>query len=123
MRNEGSTVQKNVDVIVDDGIQAFKGLNFKIASLAPGEEVVVPRYLYSPEHLNLPNVTKSQLVNENISQSWTLWNQKYNSQPFVFSVSVLAKYCAGGCLTQSVNNFTTPSREWGKTHGQAFVWP
>ena len=92
MRNEGSTVQKDVDVIVDDGIQAFKGLNFRIPSLAPGEEVVVPRYLYSPEHLNLPYVTKSQLVNENLSQSWTLWNQKSNTQSFVFGVSVLAKY-------------------------------
>jgi hypothetical protein len=123
MRNEGTTVQKNVDVLVGDGIQAFKGLNFKIPSIAPGEELVVPRYLYSPEHLNLPHVAKSQLVSENLSESWTLWNQKYNNQSFVFGVSVLAKYCAGGCLTQPVNQFTTPSRYWGKEHAKAFSWP
>ena len=46
---------------MEDTAGAFKDLSFKVPSLNPGEELVVPRYLFDTQHLNLPSVNKSQL--------------------------------------------------------------
>jgi hypothetical protein len=126
LRNTGPTLQKDVKVEVEDSAGAFKGLSFAVPSLAPGEEVVVPRYLYSPEHLNRPTVTTSQLESENQSKSWTLWNDTYFKQSFTFRVRVLGYNCASagqGCVPFPSHEYTTPSRSWGKLHGSAFSWP
>jgi hypothetical protein len=126
VRNTGGSVQKDVNVEVMDSAGAFKGLSFTIASLAPGEEIVVPRYLYSPEHLNRPTVTKWQLESENQSESWTLWNATYFKPSFTFRVRVLGYHCASagqGCVPFPAHEYTTPPRPWGKDHGTSFSWP
>jgi hypothetical protein len=126
LRNTGTSVQKDVKVEVDDSVGAFKGLSFTVPALAPGEEVVVPRYLYSPDHLNRPTVTKWQLESENQTESWTLWNNTYFKPSFTFRVRVVGYNCASagqGCVPFPSDEYTTPSRPWGKEHGKAFTWP
>jgi hypothetical protein len=124
VRNTGPAVQKNVKVEVGDSVGAFKGLGFTLPVIAPNEEVVVPRYLYSPEHLNLPNINTSQLVSENITASWTAWNQTYFHNAFTFKVRVLGQNCAAGnCTDFASDEYTTPSREWGKYNSKPFMWP
>lgn len=126
VRNTGPAIQRDVQVEVQDSVGAFKGLSFTVPQLAPGEEIVVPRYLYSPEHLNLPAVNNSVLVSDNVSQSWTLWNNKYFKQAFTFRVRVLGFNCASagaGCVPFAAHEYTTPPRAWGKEHGASFTWP
>lgn len=121
-RNVGPTVQKDVAIEVEDSVQAFHGLGFTIPVLAPGEEVVVPRYLYSPEHLNRPSVSKYQLESENQTESWHLWNDKYFKQPFTFKVWTVGQHCAGVCTPFQKYAYTTPPRWWGRDHEQGFSW-
>ena len=124
LRNTGSAVQKNVKVEMYDTAGAFKGLAFTLPSLEPGEEVVVPRFLYTPEHLNLPVINKSQLVSENRDASWQAWNQIYFHKSFKFGVRVLGQNCAAGnCTAFTSDEYETPSREWGKQNSKAFSWP
>jgi hypothetical protein len=124
LRNTGSTVQKNVKVEMFDTAGAFKGLGFTLPIINPGEDIVVPRYLYSPQHLNLPNINTSQLVSENTSASWTAWNQIYFHKSFKFEVRVLGQNCAAGnCTDFASDEYETPSREWGKENSKAFTWP
>jgi hypothetical protein len=126
VRNTGPAIQKDITVEVDDSVGAFKGLSFSVPSLAPGEEIVVPRYLYSPEHLNRPTVTKWQFESDNLNESWTLWNNKYFKETFTFRVRVLGFNCASagqGCVPFPAHEYTTPARPWGKENGTSFSWP
>jgi hypothetical protein len=126
VRNTGPAMQKDIRVEVEDSVGAFKGLSFTVPSLAPGEEIVVPRYLYSPEHLNRPSVTKWQFESDNLTESWTLWNNKYFKETFTFRVRVLGFNCASagqGCVPFPAHEYTTPPRPWGKDHGTSFSWP
>ena len=116
-------MQKDVEISVYDSVQAFKGLGFKIPVLAPGEEVVVPRYLYSPQHLNRPNVTKWQLERDNRDESWRLWNDKYFKESFTFGVATVGQKCAGVCTPFNKFEYTTPARAWGKDDQLPFTWP
>jgi hypothetical protein len=123
VRNVGNSVQEKIDIVVGDTAQAFKNLSFRIPHLEPGEEVVVPRYLYSPEHLNRPYVTKWQLESENLTESWTLWNQKYFKQSFSFVIATVGQDCRGACSQFQKFEMKTPARAWGKEHAQGFSWP